>query len=175
MTRVVAVPTCAICGSESSTPFPSPFPDPLWTCDGCGARYVFPAPSSQELQARYEAEHASGKWQVLFDQSPPEDTRRRAETFTRVAGAPGRLLDVGFGDGRFLDEAKAIGWSTWGLELSPSAASGAGPGELRRTLQGLCGVGVDQGGVQYDLVAHASHGTLSGQQSLGRGNGTCLQ
>lgn len=36
---------------------------------------------------------------------------------------PGRLLEIGFGDGSFLARMKNHGWSVWGVDVSPAAVS----------------------------------------------------
>ena len=107
--------------------FPTAYPAAVWRCRDCDARFVYPIPTREELEERYEAEHRSGKWQALFDQTPVVETVRRAKLFTEIAGGAGRLLDVGFGDARFLRAARTEGWDTWGLELAESAARAAGP------------------------------------------------
>ncbi len=113
---------CPICNGDTLWKFPTPFPDLLWECDGCGGRFVYPLPHAKDLEARYEEEHRSGKWGDLFDDTPLAETVRRAGQFTDLVGRPGRVLDVGFGDGRFLSAAAASGWETWGLEVSEAAA-----------------------------------------------------
>lgn len=90
-----------------------------------------PVPTPDELLTRYEAEHASGKWQALFDEASPRERERRAALLTSLKGTPGLVLDVGFGDGGFLDAAAAEGWETLGVEVSWAAAARAGRGHLR--------------------------------------------
>ena len=97
---------------------------PIWRCRRCRARQAHPIPDGSALAERYEEEHAAGKWTALFegDQSAEELERRMA-----VCGVPnaatGRLIDVGAGDGRFMDVARSHGWRCVGLEISPSAAA----------------------------------------------------
>ncbi|MGI9628590.1 MAG: class I SAM-dependent methyltransferase [Longimicrobiales bacterium] len=127
-TPPTAAPTpgsCRICGACSVSEFPTDYAAAVWRCRDCDARFVYPIPTREELEERYEAEHSSGKWQALFDQTPVVETVRRAKLFTEIAGGPGRLLDVGFGDARFLRAARLEGWDTWGLELAESAAQSA--------------------------------------------------
>lgn len=93
-----------------------------------------PLPDEASLAARYEAEHRAGKWQSLFDVAPRTDRVRRVRLLASLAGpASGRrtVLDVGFGDGGFLDEAAAEGWRTFGLEISLGAARSADRRHLR--------------------------------------------
>lgn len=51
---------------------------------------------------------------------------RRLRCLRDVAPAPGRLLDVGCGDGSFLLAAREKGWSVVGTELNPALARAAG-------------------------------------------------
>lgn len=139
--------TCPICGEGRVRAYPTPYPVPLWYCADCRGRFVYPLPGEKDLEDRYEEEHRSGKWADLFDQTPMAETTRRAKRFAQIArgvgstrtrpvpslegdhvsaeaspGTLGRLLDVGFGDGRFLDASAEAGWETWGMELSEAAA-----------------------------------------------------
>ncbi len=69
-------------------------------------------------------EHASRKREAHLDTTLADEVRRRVSLLTRLAGsAPGRLLDVGCGDGRFLDAAARRGWRTIGSEIVPAAAA----------------------------------------------------
>ena len=89
-------------------------------------RFLDRLPSARELARRYEREHETGKWAALFGQADPAERRRRAELLARLrpAHAGDRLLDVGCGDGAFLDEAARGGWRPFGLEISRAAAAG---------------------------------------------------
>lgn len=114
---------CPICGASRSVPFNSIWPVALRSCRECNARFVWPVPTPAELRRRYEREHASGKWNDLVDKGDPLEPRRRAALLTRLARTERRrLLDVGFGDGRFLAVADEMGWSAVGLEVTEEAA-----------------------------------------------------
>jgi 2-polyprenyl-3-methyl-5-hydroxy-6-metoxy-1,4-benzoquinol methylase len=116
--------TCPVCNESRTHPFQSIWPVPLRSCDACKARFVWPLPTDDELRRRYEREHESGKWSKLVDLGDPLESRRRAALLTRLAVPPtGRILDVGFGDGRFLDAVAEMGWTAVGLEISTDAAT----------------------------------------------------
>jgi SAM-dependent methyltransferase len=81
-------------------------------------------PDAGDLRDRYAREYASATRPGHFDKTLAEEVDRRASLLTRLAGrAPGRLLDVGCGDGRFLDAAKRFGWTTVGSEIAYPAAA----------------------------------------------------
>jgi SAM-dependent methyltransferase len=53
-----------------------------------------------------------------------KEVARRACLLTRLAARPpGKLLDVGCGNGQFLDAAKRLGWKTVGSEIAYAAAN----------------------------------------------------
>ncbi|MEQ8329604.1 MAG: class I SAM-dependent methyltransferase [Longimicrobiales bacterium] len=117
---------CPICRSKASRPYPNPFELSLRTCRECGVRFLDEPPSERELARRYDEEHEAGKWAALFGEADPAERRRRAALLAelRPPGEGDRLLDVGCGDGGFLDEAAAAGWRPLGLEISTAAAAG---------------------------------------------------
>ncbi len=118
-------PCCAVCGSADTTRWCAPADVAIWRCRRCGARVTSPAPSRSHLRERYEEEHRSGKWKRLMEHADAGEIERRARLITRLAprSSEGILLDVGFGDGRFLDAAGRLGWKTMGTEIALSAAS----------------------------------------------------
>jgi len=97
---------------------------PVWRCLACGACFVFPVPGAADLRERYAREYASATRPGHLDETLLEEMERRASIVTRLIGrAPGRLLDVGCGDGRFLDAAKRFGWRTLGSDIAHPAAT----------------------------------------------------
>lgn len=76
--------------------------------------------------------------------------RRKMRTLARFRAPPGHLLEIGAAAGYALDEARRIGWTVRGLEVSPSAA---------RHAAGRLGLDVREGGFteldeaeEYDVV-----------------------
>lgn len=82
-------------------------------------------PDVDGLREKYEREYREGKWGRILEQALGVEIDRRAMLVTSLAACSGggTLLDVGFGDGRFLDSAKRLGWKTVGTEVTYSAAS----------------------------------------------------
>src|SRR5688572_4890821 len=121
--------TCSVCGSTDVERYPTPFPDPVVRCRRCGTRFVHPVPTEASLRLRYDAEHEAGKWEGLFGEADPGDPPRRARLLAGLlprGASDRRLLDVGCGDGRFLDAAAEVGWRPIGIELSVTAVQGVG-------------------------------------------------
>ena len=94
----------------------------ILTCSACGLGGTSPVP--EDLAGHYAGDYYGGRhglvgrWAVW----------RRLRLLGQAAGgaSPGKLLDVGCGDGSFLLGARAAGWAVSGVELEPTRARAAG-------------------------------------------------
>jgi SAM-dependent methyltransferase len=88
----------------------------LFSCRQCGFRYFDPSLCGS---GQFYSELGSRQY---YATDRPEFLRMG--TFLRQRTG-GRILDVGCGDGAFLDRAAAAGWRTYGSELNTAAAGQA--------------------------------------------------
>ena len=132
-------PPCRVCGGPLELLYPgipdSPRPaemaptnhtpggyGDLYRCASCGSVAQPSLPEGEELRALYRR---------MRDDAYLEEEAGRRRTARRLLGMvekqvrPGRLLEAGCGHGLLLDEARARGWQTLGLDLSPAAAAHA--------------------------------------------------
>lgn len=115
---------CPVCQGPDAKPLRNAFSVPLVECSACGTGYVWPVPDPRELERRYAREYEAGKWQDLMLE-PTEDELSFRERLAAGGAGPGRLLDVGCGEGAFLRFVRGRGWSAVGLEVAWSAAASA--------------------------------------------------
>jgi SAM-dependent methyltransferase len=121
--------TCALCGGTNWRIVKQAGGTCVVRC-ACDLVFVTPMPSRDVIAQTYNhayysawEKQASARWKI-WD--------RRMKLVTSLCPVPGRLLDVGCGDGMFLKTAKALGWEVTGTELSPcSADAGSGLDVLR--------------------------------------------
>ncbi len=110
----VAKPACTVCGCrEIRQPFPDRFPR-LYQCTSCRHGFTFPMPDDTELNAFYSDYPEYGELS-------PVTVRRYREllqTFLPYR-KHNRLLEIGCGDGFFLDLAREAGWEVYGTEYNP--------------------------------------------------------
>ncbi len=112
-------PACDAPGPRRDLRFPTLR---LFRCRACRSAFLHPPPGGVELRARYEREHAEGKWGEIFRSKPAEEAQWRLDLLERLLPGRGRMLDVGCGDGTFLTAAEGRGWHGVGLEISLEAA-----------------------------------------------------
>lgn len=94
-------------------------------CPGCELVFLNPRPLSTKVEAFYREDYdeAYGEAEASSDRDPVfESVARR---LAQYRPPPGRLLDVGCGDGAFLSLCRSAGWICYGLELSKKAAARA--------------------------------------------------
>jgi SAM-dependent methyltransferase len=93
-------------------------------CTACGLRYTRPLPSAAELEALYppgyHTRHSTRLWSRDFARILLERWVMRERRGAVAALPPGRLLDVGCGNGAFLASVRLLGWAVEGTD--PSAA-----------------------------------------------------
>ena len=95
------------------------------SCPDCGLVFLNPRPLTAKVEEFYREDYdeAYGEVEASSDRdSVFESVARRLGQYRQ---APGRLLDVGCGDGAFLSLCRSAGWSCYGLELSKRAAARA--------------------------------------------------
>lgn len=125
---------CALCGIDDSELL---FPGrdrllggsetfTLRRCRRCGLIYLNPRPALTEMGEYYPSHYACF---VHEEHKANWYHRLRYRAFVakrcRIAGGgqkPGRLLDIGCGDGLFMLGMKERGWEVHGLDISPVAA-----------------------------------------------------
>ncbi|MCY3022299.1 MAG: class I SAM-dependent methyltransferase [Planctomycetota bacterium] len=115
--RVEKLDACPLCGSRWLLVAPVQ-PEPpfgLSQCSACGIIFLSPRPPLDAMKTYYDA---------MYDREdhphPRQQQRalRHLRRLSRYAPTPGRLLDVGAGDGYFLNAARTAGWQVEGLELA---------------------------------------------------------
>ena len=108
---------CPLCGSphiEVPPVQPNP-PFGIRNCAACTAIFLSPRPPIEEMPQYYDefykADREKNKRQELR-------ARKHFRRLSRTQPKPGNLLEVGAGDGYFLNAARQAGWNVHGLELS---------------------------------------------------------
>lgn len=94
-------------------------------CPGCALVFLNPRPLSTKVEAFYREDYDEvyGEAEASSDRDPVfASVARRLGLYRQP---PGRLLDVGCGDGAFLSLCRSAGWTCYGLELSKKAAARA--------------------------------------------------
>ena len=87
-------------------------------CTECGAGATMPRPTGEELARCYEATYGYSTHDLI-----EAEKRRRAAWLLEWSGVrTGRILDIGCMFGFLLDEARAAGLVTHGIELAPGPA-----------------------------------------------------
>jgi SAM-dependent methyltransferase len=139
--------SCGLCGGTDSTLVhqdlgptrygAAPASFGLVRCDDCGLVYLSPRPSTDEIGQFYPQEfygeltarpsRSRGGLAAVYNRLFPTADARRLASMLRLVrqhwpAAPGRVLDVGAGDGTFLDHMARAGWKTEGTELSEDSA-----------------------------------------------------
>ncbi|MCC6139907.1 MAG: class I SAM-dependent methyltransferase [Nitrospira sp.] len=94
-------------------------------CPACGLVFLSPRPSSTEVEEYYR-ENYDGSYGAA------ESSADRQPVFASVLAhllewrkPPGRLLDIGCGDGAFMMLCREAGWTCSGVEVSQGAAARA--------------------------------------------------
>ncbi len=94
-------------------------------CPDCELVFLNPRPLTTIVEEFYREDYdeAYGETEASSDRDPVfESVARRLAQYRQP---PGRLLDVGCGDGAFLLLCQSAGWNCYGLELSKRAAARA--------------------------------------------------
>ena len=136
---------CPVCGSAN---FRLIFEPDVAQCAQCRVFFRNPRPTQAEICRSYDFGSNYAEWQ-RDDSKRSLMWKRRLDLLTRFKKT-GRLLDVGAGDGYFMDVAKAGGFSTYGTELS---LTGAGYAEKRghQLLRGQL-KDIDFNGLKFDAI-----------------------
>jgi len=94
-------------------------------CRGCGLVFLRPRPGAAEIQEFYaedyygEGSHKFRSWlEVPRNFFAWNRVRRVRKYFSR----PGKVLDIGCGQGTFLQMLQNEGWKCWGTELTEESA-----------------------------------------------------
>ena len=94
-------------------------------CPTCELVFQNPRPLGTMVEEFYREDYdeAYGEVEASSDRHPVfESVARRLGLYRQP---PGRLLDVGCGDGAFLSICQSVGWTCYGLELSKKAVARA--------------------------------------------------
>lgn len=118
---MAAEPVCNLCSCrEFRIMEDDEAPYKVLGCKTCSLVFVHPQPQRQELAVHYNEDYYD-EWVGTQKHERAKMWARRMNNVEKYRQA-GRLLDVGCGDGAFLDLAKKRGWRVAGTELSSCAA-----------------------------------------------------
>jgi SAM-dependent methyltransferase len=149
-------PDCPICATRRLRYAFSHEGHRIVRCADCGLLFSNPQPSDEELGAIYNADYFLGAESDAGREATRKMKRATAREYLteihRYSGTTtGALLEIGCGDGDFLVEAEAAGYSVTGVELASAACAQARARLTRGEV--ICGLletaGLEHG--QFDL------------------------
>jgi SAM-dependent methyltransferase len=116
---------CPVCNSEASLSCLKKGYS-IYRCHACGLKFVYPLPTSQELENIYNATYyqRGGKYLEADDTGSAEileNEKQRLSLVTKYV-SQGRILDVGCALGGFLEVAREGGFEIAGTEISSFAS-----------------------------------------------------
>lgn len=98
----------------------------FWRCVDCQAERQSPLPTDSELTAYYDSSYRDGMYREFTDAADMKSlTARHRLKRIRHLCRPGRWLDIGSADGRFVEVARGAGIDAVGVELSAVAVQAA--------------------------------------------------
>jgi 2-polyprenyl-3-methyl-5-hydroxy-6-metoxy-1,4-benzoquinol methylase len=100
----------------------------LRRCCGCRAVFLAPRPTSHQLADAYDKAYygkGENKFSPRLERVLDFFRRARARRVVRFLGRPARVLDVGCGNGRFLEYLVKRGFTGYGIELAGASAERA--------------------------------------------------
>src|SRR5512139_362022 len=109
-------------------------------CEACGLARTVPEPDPTRAAVYYPpayyGEASAPRFPAVVERLQRVLYGARARAVERLAGAPGRVLDVGCGRGFLLDAFRRRGWAVHGTELDDRSAAYA---------RGVLGLAVETG------------------------------
>jgi SAM-dependent methyltransferase len=111
---------CSVCSSAG--PFSSPLSAGrfrVFACPECGVVFLFPQPSSEQLNSFYDEKYygkGRRKFAAALEATIATLTLLKWKRLRPLLGTDGRLLDVGCGRGTLVRLARAAGFEAYGLE-----------------------------------------------------------
>jgi len=117
----------------------------LARCAGCGLQFQNPRLTFEELADKvYTKDYCPGHEETANEKA----YARQVSNFERFIGRKGSVLDVGCGNGSFLEFAKRNGWETFGadIRLSPETRDLTCPLWEGRLTE------IDFGGQKFDVI-----------------------
>jgi SAM-dependent methyltransferase len=116
--RLETLTACPLCGGNMllAAPVQPQPPFGITQCAACGGIFLSPRPFADAMRKYYDEFYAADENAVSKRQE--RRAQRHFGRLMRYSGKPGRILEIGAGDGYLLNEAKKGGWQVEGLELS---------------------------------------------------------
>jgi SAM-dependent methyltransferase len=110
---------CPLCdsGALSMTPVQPQPPFGLTQCNDCGLIFLSPRPPVDQMKAFYDSIYDDESKDVK-SQRQMTRAQRHIRRLSRYISPPGRVLEVGAGDGYFLNAAREAGWQVDGMDLA---------------------------------------------------------
>lgn len=108
---------CPVCGSRALSRRAVLHGLPLLSCPACGHDCLWTV--GVDLSAFYDTHYAGFRQDPVFARRVREVL---AKDLAALLPARARVLDVGCGNGEFLDAARELGHQVFGLDFSPAAA-----------------------------------------------------
>jgi SAM-dependent methyltransferase len=99
--------------------FDAPFT--LVRCKSCSLVFLRDIVQSDDLYNKRYYKSPKPVVAALFDIALNIFISNRLKLLQRYKSTPGRILDIGCGDGAFLLQMKKLGWEVFGIDSSPSA------------------------------------------------------
>lgn len=116
-----SISQCPVCNAGA---LEQAFPPDIIRCKDCGVLFRSPRPTQKAIQKSYDSDVTFSSWEAEREHRD-RTWRRRLKLLQRFHEGTGRLLDVGCGDGHWMEVASEAGFQCEGSDFSSAAVERA--------------------------------------------------